>query len=142
MNISEPFIRRPIATSLLTLAGNNALSFTGVSGSAYTSRIYTDSSDNLNFDVGIGAGKNFIVGGINSVPSIDINSSTTTITGAGDIVMTSQSAGSSLERGLALRDGGISAAKSDRFADAIRLFEKAHDAFSAAPSKEEQAHCP
>jgi tetratricopeptide (TPR) repeat protein len=38
-------------------------------------------------------------------------------------------AGSSLERGLALRDGGISAAKSDRFADAIRLFEKAHDAF-------------
>jgi hypothetical protein len=41
--------------------------------------------------------------------------------------------GSSLERGLALRDGGISAAKSDRFADAIRLFEKAHEAFLKNP---------
>ena len=42
-------------------------------------------------------------------------------------------AGSSLERGLALRDGGISAAKSGRFSDAIRLFEKAHEAFLKNP---------
>jgi tetratricopeptide (TPR) repeat protein len=42
-------------------------------------------------------------------------------------------AGSSLERGLALRDGGISAAKSGRFSDAIRLFEKAHEAFQKNP---------
>jgi hypothetical protein len=42
-------------------------------------------------------------------------------------------AGSSLERGLALRDGGISAAKSGRFSDAIRLFEKAYEAFLKNP---------
>ena len=42
-------------------------------------------------------------------------------------------AGSSLERGLALRDGGIMAAKSGRFSDAIRLFEKAHEAFLKNP---------
>jgi tetratricopeptide (TPR) repeat protein len=42
-------------------------------------------------------------------------------------------ADSSLERGLALRDGGISAAKSGRFSDAIRLFEKAYEAFLKNP---------
>jgi hypothetical protein len=42
-------------------------------------------------------------------------------------------AGFSLERGLTLRDGGISAAKSGRFSDAIRLFEKAHEAFLRNP---------
>ena len=41
--------------------------------------------------------------------------------------------GISLERGLALRDGGISAAKSGRFSDAIRLFEKAHETFLKNP---------
>ncbi len=45
-------------------------------------------------------------------------------------------AGSSLERGLALRDGGISAAKSGRFSDAIRLFEKAHEAFQKNPDND------
>lgn len=38
-----------------------------------------------------------------------------------------------LERGLALRDGGISAAKSGRFSDAIRLLDKARDAFLRNP---------
>jgi hypothetical protein len=42
-------------------------------------------------------------------------------------------AGSSLERGLALRDGGVWAAKSGRFFDAIRLFEKAREAFLNNP---------
>ena len=42
-------------------------------------------------------------------------------------------AGTSLERGLALRDGGISAGKAGRFSDAIRLFDKAHKAFQANP---------
>ena len=42
-------------------------------------------------------------------------------------------AGTSLERGLALREGGILAAKSYRFPDAIRLFEKAHKAFLKNP---------
>lgn len=41
--------------------------------------------------------------------------------------------GSALERGLALRDGGISAAKSERYTDAIRLFEKAHEALLTNP---------
>ncbi len=41
-------------------------------------------------------------------------------------------ADSSFERALALREGGISAAKSDRFLDAIRLFSKAHESFSAS----------
>ena len=42
-------------------------------------------------------------------------------------------AGSSLERGLSLREGGIWAAKSGRYSDAIRLFEKAHEAFLQNP---------
>jgi hypothetical protein len=44
-------------------------------------------------------------------------------------------AGSSLERALALRDGGVSAAKSDRFSDAIRLFEKANEALLIDPDR-------
>jgi len=41
--------------------------------------------------------------------------------------------GSPLERGLALCDGGVSAAKSGRFPDAIRLFEKAYEALPKNP---------
>jgi tetratricopeptide (TPR) repeat protein len=42
-------------------------------------------------------------------------------------------AGTSLERGLALRDGGIAAAKAGRLLDAIRLFDKAHEALVKNP---------
>jgi GNAT superfamily N-acetyltransferase len=40
---------------------------------------------------------------------------------------------SSLERGYALSDGGVSAAKAGRFGDAIRLFDKAHTALVTNP---------
>lgn len=40
---------------------------------------------------------------------------------------------SPLERALALRDGGVSAAEARRFIDAIRLFDKARDAINANP---------
>ncbi|MBI4190940.1 MAG: hypothetical protein HY525_10435 [Betaproteobacteria bacterium] len=38
---------------------------------------------------------------------------------------------SKLDRGLALRDGGVSAARASRFSDAARLFAKAHEAIRA-----------
>jgi hypothetical protein len=44
--------------------------------------------------------------------------------------------GSSFDRGLALREGAISAARAERFEDAARLFGKSHDAMTAAPGRE------
>jgi tetratricopeptide (TPR) repeat protein len=39
---------------------------------------------------------------------------------------------SAYDRALALRDGGVLAAKANRFGDAVRLFDKAHDAIGAS----------
>lgn len=43
---------------------------------------------------------------------------------------------SPFDRSLALRDGGISAARSGRFSDATRLFEKAQATLGSVPDKE------
>ena len=48
--------------SLLTLAGNNSITFTSVSAQNQVSTIRTDSSDNLYIEAGIGSGKNLRVG--------------------------------------------------------------------------------
>jgi len=46
-----------VPASLVTLTGNNAITFTGVSAQNQTSTISTDSADNLHINAGLGQGK-------------------------------------------------------------------------------------